>query len=424
MKKIVAIFLIAISGLLIGTNSYGVTRTSMINFRPQPDEGPFFSIRQSQNLEQYQLHFSSLFDFAYRPLKARLGVLQQFNIVKNLYTQHFLGSFGLTDWLEISMSIPLVWHTRQINPDTLGAATGHTDIGDFQVEIKGRILDNSVYPVGLSIAPIITAPTGNENFFLGEDGITAGGRLILDTVIADRLTLAFNFGGIVRKKLNMYGIFLDDQLLFGGGAAVKIVENLSAALEIDVSTPFEKPFQSKNSTPIDFRGGLKWDVAGSGLVLGVGGGSGINFGSGSPQFRALALVSYTTHYKEEPKTPTIDYDGIESQISKTFYFASGSAALTAAGVQDLGEVAVLMSENSWIKLISINSYADDIGTRAFNMALSNERAKTVYNFLNDHGTAPRRMIINNHGPISGDLKTSRRVEIGIVDTLRQPNSNN
>ena len=72
----------------------------------------------------------------------------------------------------------MVWHTSETNPDTLVGPAGHTDIGDFQVEFKGRILDSKEYPVELAIAPFVTLPSGNENLFLGENGVTGGGRLI------------------------------------------------------------------------------------------------------------------------------------------------------------------------------------------------------------------------------------------------------
>lgn len=422
VQKRILFFLTLILFFLVFASTAGaVTRFNAITFRPQTDDGPMWGLRQSQGLKQWQFNFGTMFDYAHRPLKAQIGALIRFNIIESLYIEHFYGAVGFTDWLEMSLSIPMVWHTSETNPDTLVGPTGHTDIGDFQLEFKGRILDNKNYPVGLAIAPFVTMPSGNENLFLGEDGFTGGGRVIVDgNVLRDRLFLVFNFGGVIRKKFNSYGVFLDDFLIIGGGAAVKIIEGLHISGEFEVQTPFSDAFSKKDSTPMDFRGGIKYKIRGTGLTVGAGGGGGLNFGGGTPKFRAMALVNFVTPVPEEEVKPVIDYADIESRVNSTYYFHSGAYGLTAEGVQNLTNVAALLRENPWITLVSVTGYTDTFGDKNFNMTLSRKRAKTVYDFLTDYGVSPSRLQLVNHGPIEGNPNIARRVEVRVVDSLQDP----
>ena len=412
------IILLALASIFYGRHAEAATtRFSIMGFRPTYDRSPFFGVRQSQNLEFLGFHFGTALDYSYKPLQVTVGATRP-NLVKTLVTEHFYGTFGISDWLEFSADLPVVWHNRFTDPDTLGAASTQRGIGDLQIEIKARILDNENYPVGIAVAPFITVPTGDMQEFIGNDGATGGGKLVIDTVIADRYTLALNVGGVGRKEFNAYGMKLGNQFLLDFGAAAKIVKGISVSGEVDSSTTFSDFFSQKNSTSVELRAGIKWDIGKTGFTLGASGGGGLIYGAGSPKYRALGTLAYTFSPGSKKRRSKIDHEKIRADVEKTLYFPLNSSKLTAEAREKLDKVVPILDENSWITKTSIDGYCDSSGPKQYNRVLSERRAKTVYDYMKNKGVDESRMRYEGHEelpalyPLSRQ-RLNRKVEISL-----------
>jgi outer membrane protein OmpA-like peptidoglycan-associated protein len=72
------------------------------------------------------------------------------------------------------------------------------------------------------------------------------------------------------------------------------------------------------------------------------------------------------------------------------HFDFSRSTLKPAAMEDLNELIVVLKENPEMK-VSLYGHADEIGTEAYNMDLSKERANAARTYLIDNGIAPERI---------------------------------
>jgi outer membrane protein OmpA-like peptidoglycan-associated protein len=106
-------------------------------------------------------------------------------------------------------------------------------------------------------------------------------------------------------------------------------------------------------------------------------------------------------------------------ISTALLFPTGKAALSDDAKPKLDELAAALRSQPQQSTLLIEGHTDDVGTREKNLALSNQRAQAVGNYLESQGIAQDRVTIQgvaDERPI-GNQKTSddralnRRVDI-------------
>ena len=102
-------------------------------------------------------------------------------------------------------------------------------------------------------------------------------------------------------------------------------------------------------------------------------------------------------------------------------YASNSAAITPASNYIIDELVTFLNENPSVR-IAIHGHTDNVGSQADNMALSNDRAFTVMEYLQDQGISAGRLSFKGFGPTkpiaSNDTEAgraqNRRTEFVIV----------
>ena len=103
-------------------------------------------------------------------------------------------------------------------------------------------------------------------------------------------------------------------------------------------------------------------------------------------------------------------------------FETNSAELNATSYAELGRVVALMTDNPEINM-EISAHTDDVGADAFNILLSNRRAKSVVDYLFSQGIPTSRMKSKGYGksqpllPNTSDENRAlnRRVEMRIIE---------
>jgi OOP family OmpA-OmpF porin len=103
-------------------------------------------------------------------------------------------------------------------------------------------------------------------------------------------------------------------------------------------------------------------------------------------------------------------------------FEFGKSTLQAASLDYLNEIALLMRENTMLKIV-INGHTDNTGSPEYNLNLSKTRAMAVYSYLTKCGIESSRLSYKYFGmtkPIaSNDTEegriTNRRVEFEIIN---------
>ena len=113
-------------------------------------------------------------------------------------------------------------------------------------------------------------------------------------------------------------------------------------------------------------------------------------------------------------------EGIKITFREGIQFALNSAELSETSKANLTELAETLKKYEDTNIL-IEGHTDITGTREYNMALSDERAESVADFLKDLGVAGKRMNTEGYGPdqpvADNDSEygrqQNRRVEVAI-----------
>lgn len=136
--------------------------------------------------------------------------------------------------------------------------------------------------------------------------------------------------------------------------------------------------------------------------------------------------SLADHNPSEPYKLDIKLQPVktgESVVLKNIFFETGSADLKKESTVELNKLVSLLKENQNLK-IEISGYTDNVGGEKENLALSENRAKAVYDFLVNAGIAATKLSYKGYGetrPISlNDTEegraTNRRTEFTVIST--------
>jgi len=113
----------------------------------------------------------------------------------------------------------------------------------------------------------------------------------------------------------------------------------------------------------------------------------------SQHLDVLKAPAFTTKQMTILLSPVVS--GNKMQLNNV-YFEFDKAVLQKAAFPELNRVVDFMKQNPSVK-IEIVGYTDDVGTAAYNLKLSEARAKAVYEYLVDHGIQADRMMYKGYG---------------------------
>lgn len=123
-----------------------------------------------------------------------------------------------------------------------------------------------------------------------------------------------------------------------------------------------------------------------------------------------------------PPPPKVEVKDNKIELNEKVSFDTGKATLLPASETLLDEVAQVLTDHPEIQKVRIEGHTDSQGGAAYNLKLSNQRAKAVRNYLVKKGIAGKRLESRGFGlsrPL-GDNKTpdgrerNRRVELHIL----------
>ncbi len=106
---------------------------------------------------------------------------------------------------------------------------------------------------------------------------------------------------------------------------------------------------------------------------------------------------------------------------KEIHFATGQSAVPPVGEAVLSDLAKTLKDNPSWKL-RVEGYTDNVGSRAANQKLSEERAKAIVDWLADHGVDRSRLAGNGYGesrPIADNSSEEGRAKNRRVELIRE-----
>lgn len=295
MKRLL-MFLIA---MCLCSHVQALTRGFFANsFVPTVDEGHYLTVYSSKTLKYGEFSEGSSVTYAYHPFQLTQNGSRVQGILDHTLIQNFYLAFGLPDdHLQVGTLIPVGWLLNFKNPSLVDPpGNNKVAVGDIEVNLKASILNLDKYPVGLSILPFFTIPTGNGQYYFGAGLPTGGGKVILEFRPVKNLSISFNPGILGRSNFEFAGTVYGTQLLMGLGVSYQVLDALAVSAEIQNKARLASLYQHKSESPTEALAGIKWQV-GKGFTLSGGAGGGIINGSGVPLFRGFASISYSPKLK-------------------------------------------------------------------------------------------------------------------------------
>jgi Thrombospondin type 3 repeat len=227
-------------------------------------------------------------------------------VVSSMLTAELSGAYGLTDRLQLGVTLPVVLTMTGdgLDPDTaMASADGLsvTGLGDLRAELKARLLRRGelrLAAIGGVSLPSSIGSGGSK--FLGDDLPTARARLALQWS-HERVALGANAGIVLRKPRQIYATEIGQQATWAVGASVRLTDRFFVVGESFGRTGLFA-FDVERS-PAEIEGGMRVFVTSS-LAVAAGGGTGLIKGVGSPDLRVFASLGYAPDVRDS------DGDGI------------------------------------------------------------------------------------------------------------------
>lgn len=427
VRAIGGCFLILFIGflLLFPCPSFSASQMSLLSFNPNPDAATMFSIRESETPKKLHWNLGTTADYAYKPFKAVIGGVNV-ELVRRYVAQHFYGTLGITDKISVSADLPVVWYERFRNPDTLTAASNKMGLGDLGMEAKLKFFDRNEHKFGMAVLQFVTFPTGDEKYFIAEDGFTGGGKLVVDSKLTDNVAVALNIGGLARKRYNAYSLDFGHQLLAGAGVSYTATDFLSVVGEAETRTPFADIFQDKETSPTEVRCGLQWRFGKDNMfAMNTGVGFGIINGSYLPQYRSFISFAVNDQIADRPNSEKkelfaeADIKRLEGLLKNNLLFGFDNSGLSKDTKMILDQVATILEKSSGVKHLKITGFTDSIGSEGYNKILGMRRAESVKRYLTQKGISTERIVLESLGEAnpmalnntSEGRRRNRRVEI-------------
>lgn len=142
--------------------------------------------------------------------------------------------------------------------------------------------------------------------------------------------------------------------------------------------------------------------------------------------KTFALSGFNTEF--EPFLMNISLNPVivgETTVLRNIFFDTGKAELKSESIAELNKLREFLDSNTSVK-IEISGHTDHVGSENYNLDLSNNRAKSVVDFLVNNGIAAERLQFRGYGfsqPIAGNeteegRAANRRTEIKIIEIGR------
>ncbi|HEX8702082.1 MAG TPA: OmpA family protein [Myxococcaceae bacterium] len=417
-----------------------------------------------------ELRVSLLAHYEHAPLTFFRSDRGHFDVVKNRQTAHVLAAYSATNWLELGVQLPLVVKQDAANLSNLGiSAPSSFGLSTPHVHARlGLLAERSGNPVDLALEVGTGLPLGNGQALARNDGFRFMPKVMMGS------TLGWFKTGVEASLLLQPSVTLSrdagqvrDELgneLRLGTSLSTTNQGLRGELAVRGALPLVRsPASAEALAGARYLSSQGWEL----FALG-----GMGFGGtpGTPQFRAIAGISFgnSPRQKLEPAAPlaqhtpdTSDVDGDRDGVTDTFdncpraagpvenqgcpgarqlvvitqnqlrildtiYFEFNKARIQPQSFGLLDQVASVLQEHPEITLVSIDGHTDNVGSAGYNDKLSLARSSAVRQYLIEKGVHGARLASRGFGfsqPATSNATASgrdfnRRVEFNIVSLER------
>lgn len=281
---------------------------------PSPGPSHFPTLQSSDIVPHAGVTFSGLFGIYRKPLGVQRadGSSEQW-IVKDVYSADFLWAFGLFDFVQLGLALPVILHQEGVGAEPFqpaGAedadyALASSALRDLRFNVKTRFLggdaenpDRRDFGVGVDIG--LSVPTGDELNFAGDNG-----AVLFPTAVIDfhrcKLSAAVNIGARLRfdESEELANLGVGHQGILGAGITGHYLKR-RLLLSAEGVTTVE--FDGFDRVGFEYRGGFGYipdDERSVTLWVAAGSAGGTGDLLGTPIFRFLIGLTYAPGTKNE-----------------------------------------------------------------------------------------------------------------------------
>ena len=302
---------------LLSAPALAEDRFDLEGFRPAPNLGDHYLSNFSARPTPHGQWTLELFgSFADDPLVAvaessgdRLGSIVSAQMVGRL-----LGSVSLFDRLEIGLDVPVILYQDGDTPipGFADSELPEHDLGIGDIRLVPRFTlysgETRTDPSGFSIALLaqVFLPTGNAANFQGDGGVRVEPRLALDYALKSGVRINANAGYMLRPEhADFRNLQVSDTLTWGAALDLPLgTKKVHLVPEVYGGAAIEGDAIDAEETPIEAVAALKI-MPSEAFIITLGGGTGINNGFGTPDYRAFMGLSYRHKPDSDP-----DGDGV------------------------------------------------------------------------------------------------------------------
>jgi len=207
-------------------------------------------------------------------------------IVSSQLAADLIGSFAVLDTLEVGVAVPLILSQS----GELGGDAGF-GIGDLRLVPRWQALSIADDRFALAVIGDLRLPTGDADAWQGGE-LRGGLRVAADLRVAAH-TVGANLGWQARPDESFVGVGVDDTLLWGVAANVKLARHWRLVPEINGAASVLADGVRYEDLPVEFVTAARWFGLDDHLMVEFGAGTGLVAGFGAPDWRLLAGVTWS-----------------------------------------------------------------------------------------------------------------------------------
>jgi outer membrane protein OmpA-like peptidoglycan-associated protein len=436
-----------LSNLWTGVSFANVTGSDTQNFNPATNSEDFVTVYSTKTLGQGNYHLGLFVDYATNTLPYFTDTNATFDDSSKDYDNGITGAnlgfgIGILDNLDLSLAIPYVLSQQVTDKGYRGQfkETGNTNI---LVSSKLRIWNNENF--GLGLVAGIDVNRLKNNPYLGEDSnMVYNAQLVFDMDF-DPLLVGFNVGYKFRNPgdpiPDSTGATpltpFDSQVIASTAIAYRMTEKASVLAEIfGTFSDMEVAKSSyRDSSAAEMIAGFKYKFMPE-LTGQAGVGSELTHGMSTADLRIYAGIAWQVGHEATPPAPepevkaeTAPASAYQTQkpdqhfvVNDVLFKFNSSELSHSSATKSLRSLSDVINGPKKIKMIVVEGHTCNMGSTAYNQKLSEDRARSIKNWLvSTYKMDPRQIIDTGYGeshPLASNAtpegrKVNRRVEFKI-----------
>ncbi len=155
---------------------------------PSPGPSAFPTLESSDIVGHKDVTFAAVFGYSRQPLPQITSTVtgESGDVIENAFYTDFLWAFGIADWLQLGLVLPVVLDQQGDGMTPIGGdPLASSALRDLRFNVKTRLLGGKASNpdtrgLGLALDLGLGLPTGDEKNFAGENGVVFFPTAVID----------------------------------------------------------------------------------------------------------------------------------------------------------------------------------------------------------------------------------------------------